>query len=382
MPHIVVTALTILGYGVAVVGAAYAAAALWRVWSLPGASTAPGGGPPITIFKPVRGAEPNLAVNLRSFCEQAYPEFQVLFGVRDPRDPAIPVIEPLVREFAHRGAALIVDPTISGSNYKIANVANMMAHARHDIFVVADADCRVGPGYLSDIAASFSVPAVGAVTCVYRGAPLSARLADRLGAMFINEGFLPSVRIALLVEPLRYCFGATMAVRRGVLDAIGGVGRLGSYLADDYMLGRLVSESGFKVALAPHIVEVTVAESGLKGLWRHELRWARTMRTVRPVGYALGGLTDAVPITMLWAAATGFDGFAVGLAGIALGLRVLTHFAARKRLQLESPASPWLVPIRDVLTFVLRVASFTGRRVAWQNHDFLVRPDGQMVVRK
>src|SRR5258708_37237868 len=109
----------------------------------------------------------------------------------------------------------------------------MMAHARHDILAGADADCGGGPGYLSDIGPSFSVPAVGAVTCVYRGAPLSARLADRLGAMFINEGFLPSVRIALLVEPLRYCFGATMAVRRGGLDAIGGVGRLVSYLAYD-----------------------------------------------------------------------------------------------------------------------------------------------------
>lgn len=382
MPDILLTIASAVGYGVAAASVVYAAVALWRLRSL--SETVPSAGdlPPVTVFKPVRGAESNLALNLRSFCEQDYPEFQILFGVRDPNDPAIPIVEALVREFPQRGAALVVDPTVIGSNYKIANVVNMLPRAKHDLFVIADADCRVGRDYLAAVAACFRDPAVGAVTCVYKGAPLTASVADRLGTMFINEGFLPSVRVALLIEPLRYCFGATMAVRRAVLDQVGGMARLAAYLADDYMLGRLVADAGYRVVLAPQVVEVMVAESGWRGLWAHELRWARTMRTVRPAGYAMGVITDAVPLTLLWAAATGLEGPAVGLVAAALSLRILTHFVARNRLQLGYSAAPWLVPIRDIMTFVLRVASFTGRRVAWQNHDFMVRPDGRMIARK
>jgi len=382
MPHILIAVLTVCGYGVATAATIYAAVALWRVWSLLALPVVGGPTPPITVLKPVRGAEPNLAANLRSFCEQDYPEFQILFGVRERQDPAIPIVEGVVRDFAHRGAALVIDPTVVGNNYKIANVANMMSRARYDILVIADADCVVGPTYLRDIASVFADPGVGAVTCLYKGTPLTSRLPDRLGAMFINEIFLPSVRVALLTEPLRYCFGATMAVRRNVLESIGGMKRLASFLADDYMLGNLVSAQGLKVALAPHIVDVAVNEPGLGDLLRHELRWARTMRTVRPVGYGLSVLTDAIPITMLWALLTGFEGPALGLAGLALCLRLLTHFAARRRLAVNAPATPWLVPVRDLLTFALRLASFTGRRVAWQNHDFTVQPDGQMVLRK
>jgi len=382
MPHGFIAVLLICGYAVAAAATIYAAVALWRVWSLLPARPFDGPTPPITVLKPVRGAEPNLAANLRSFCEQDYPEFQILFGIREPHDAAVPIVERVVRDFAHRGATLVVDPTVIGSNYKIANVANLVGRARHDILVVADADCLVGRTYLRDIAAAFADPGVGAVTCLYKGKALTSRIADRLGAMFINEVFLPSVRVALLTEPLRYCFGATMAVRRGVLESIGGMKRLASFLADDYMLGNLVAARGLKVALATHIVDVQVNEPSLKDLLGHELRWARTMRTVRPVGYGLSVLTDAIPITMLWALATGFAGWALILAGLALFFRALTHFAARRRLAIDAPATPWLVPVRDLLTFAIRLASFTGRRVAWQNHDFTVQPDGQMVPRK
>lgn len=371
--------LLLAGYGVVIAAVSYAAAALWRLWTLPQPGRSTGTQPPITVLKPIAGAEPNLEQNLRSFCAQEYPEFQVLFGVRDPQDAAIPIAERLVREFPGR-AALVVEPTLVGSNYKISNVLNLMPHVRHDLLVVADADCRVGPTYLAEIAAAFADPAVGAVTCLYKGTPLRPRVADRLGAMFINEWFLPSVLVALLGEPLRYCFGATMAVRRDVLQSIGGFRALASYLADDYMLGHLVAAKGYKVALVPHIVDITVDEGGLAALVRHELRWARTMRTVRPVSYALSSLTDAVPLALLWAAARGFHEIGLLLLGAALGLRLVTHYVARARLKLAGPAVPWLVPLRDLLTFAIRAMSFTGRRVAWQNRGFIVQPDGRMVA--
>ena len=372
--------ISLCGYGLVAAALGYSIIALFRVWTFPRPGRSGGPLPPVTLLKPVAGAEPNLESNLRSFCTQDYPEFQILFGVRDGRDPAIPIVERLVREYPQRHAALVVDARVAGSNYKISNVLNMMPHARHDLLVVADADCRVGPTYLAEVAAAFADPAVGAATCLYKGTPLRPRLADRLGAMFINEWFLPSVLVALLTEPLRYCFGATMAVRRDVLQKIGGFEALASYLADDYMLGHLVAGAGLKVVLVPHLVDITVDEGSPAALLRHELRWARTMRTVRPVGYALSGLTDAIPLTILCGAIRGFGSVDLLLVGLAAVLRVLAHYATRARLNLPGPAVPWLVPIRDLLTFGIRVMSFTGRRVAWQNQGFIVRPDGRMVA--
>jgi len=372
--------ISLCGYGLVAAALGYSIIALFRVWTFPRPGPSGGPLPPVTLLKPVAGAEPNLESNLRSFCTQDYPEFQILFGVRDGRDPAIPIVERLVREYPQRHAALVVDARVAGSNYKISNVLNMMPHARHDLLVVADADCRVGPTYLAEVAAAFADPAVGAATCLYKGTPLRPRLADRLGAMFINEWFLPSVLVALLTEPLRYCFGATMAVRRDVLQKIGGFEALASYLADDYMLGHLVAGAGLKVVLVPHLVDITVDEGSPAALLRHELRWARTMRTVRPVGYALSGLTDAIPLTILCGAIRGFGSVDLLLVGLAAVLRVLAHYATRARLNLPGPAVPWLVPIRDLLTFGIRVMSFTGRRVAWQNQGFIVRPDGRMVA--
>lgn len=355
---------------------------LWLIAALPSRqSTSSGFQPPVTVLKPVCGLDPALERNLRSFCEQDYPEFQILFGVRDADDPAIPVIERLVKEYPQRHAALTVDSRVIGSNYKIANVANMMRQARHDILVIADADCRVGSQCLAELAECFADPAVGAATCLYRGAPARNRLADRLGAMFINEWFLPSVLMALRTEPLRYCFGATMAIRRNALTAIGGIETLASYLADDHMLGRLVAARGFKVALCHHIVETTVAEASLKSLFRHELRWARTMRTVRPVGYALSFVTDVVPLALLGGLLTGSTGIAVGSVGLALLLRLLMHFAARSKLGMNEPVRPWLIPFRDLLTFAIRATSLVGRGVEWRTDKFVVRTDGQMVVR-
>ena len=301
--------------------------------------------------------------------------------MRDAKDPAIPIIERLIADYPARGAALVIDPRVIGSNYKIANVANMLDKARHDILVIADADCRVAPNYLADLAACFADPEVGAATCLYRGVPAEHRLADRLGAMFINEWFVPSVLVALRTQPLRYCFGATMAVRRRALAAIGGIEALASYLADDHMLGRLVAAKGFRIALCPHIVEIAVAEPDLTALFRHELRWARTMRTVQPIGYAASFLTDVLPLTLVGGLLSDSVATTAVVVGLALLLRLLMHATARARLGLAGPTHFRLVPLRDLLTFVVRAASFIGRSVEWRAATFHVHADGQMVVR-
>ena len=373
--------LTVAGYGVVVVSLAYAAVALVRLTILsPRMAGATGPQAPISILKPVCGLEPRLYENLRSFFEQDYRQFQILFGVRDANDAAIPTIERLIREFPGHDAALVVNAHAHGSNYKINNLINMMPRVRHDIVAISDADCRVGPNYLADLAAAFDTATVGAATCLYWGVPASKRLADRLGAMFINEWFLPSVLVALLSEPLEYCFGATMAARREVLEKIGGIESLAFYLADDHMLGRLAAAHGYKVALARHIVEITVDEPSLGALFRHELRWARTMRAVRPVGYAMSFLTDTLALSVLVGCAAGLRPVGVALIGLALLLRIMTHAIAGVRLGAEKAFRPWLVPIRDAMTFAVRVASFVGRDVRWREHEFSVRADGHLVV--
>ncbi len=291
--------------------------------------------PPVTLMKPVCGLEPEPALFdcLRSFCEQDYPTYQVVFGVRDSDDPAVPVIERLIRELPGLDATLIVDSRVYGANRKLSNLTNMFAAARHDIIISADADGHVGPGYLRSVVAPFANPRVGAVTCLYVGRPLGG-LWSHLGATFINDLILPNVLIALALDKLTFLFGNTMAVRRNVLEEIGGFRGLTTFLADDYLLGRRVSALGFEVHLASCVVETVVSEPSLGPLFRHELRWGRTFRTVQPVGWILSILTDTFVLALLFFFVSGFSPVAAGLLG------------GRGRSPVR-PACPGAAPIRD-----------------------------------
>ncbi|HWT05681.1 MAG TPA: glycosyltransferase, partial [Xanthomonadales bacterium] len=225
--------------------------------------------PAITILKPVAGVEPRLAENLRSFCTQDYPDFEVVLGILDPADPALPIIRAVAAEHAGRTTVVVGNGVAEYRNPKIATLAAMMPRARHALLVIADSDMEVGPDYLDAVAAAFDDADVGAATCIYRGEPADDGLASRLGAMWISEQFAPSALVASAIEPLTYCFGATMAIRRDVFDGIGGLRSLGAQLADDHALGRVVTESGRRVALARYVVATTVAESGLRALLLH-----------------------------------------------------------------------------------------------------------------
>lgn len=334
--------------------------------------------PPITVLKPVHGMDSQLYDNLRSFCEQDYPEYQVIFAAADQNDPAVAVVRRVIEALPERDLSLVVNNREIGSNRKISNVANAYALAKHDLIVIADSDMRVGPDYLTQVAAGFEEKGVGAVTCLYVGAP-SGGLASRLGSMFINESFLPSVLVALRLQDLKFCFGATMAMRRQALDDIGGFEALASYLADDYMLGKLVSDRGYKVNLAPYVVRNVVFESDLKSLLHHELRWSRTVRTVRPVGYAFSALTQALPMSLLLLALHPALYSALAVAA-ALVLRITQHYTVRNTLGIPGPATPWLVPVRDLLYFAVWAASFLGRNVQWRDARFAVTRNGQMTL--
>ncbi len=260
---------------------------------------APAFAPPVTVLKPLYGAEPELYECLRGFFTQDYPDYQIVFGVSDPGDPARAVAERLMAEFPGRDATMVVSSRVNGRNPKISNLINMLGAARHDMLAISDADIAVGTDYLARVVAPLAERQVGAVTCPYTARAAHPRLAARLACMHINDWFLPSVLVARALGQVQFCMGSTMAVRRDSLAAIGGLAALRDELADDYMLGRRLVAHGYRVVLADRLVETVVSETTLSAVARHELRWARTIRGVEPAKYAASMLENTVSVAAL-----------------------------------------------------------------------------------
>ena len=333
--------------------------------------------PPVSVLKPLYGEEPLLEEALASFCAQDYPAMQIVFGVQDAADPAAAVVARLQRRFPDRDLTLVVDPTRHGSNGKIGNLINMLPAARHDILVIADADMHAAPDHLRRVVATLCTPGTGLATTLYTARPANSSLAARLGATQITHGFLPG---ALLARALgrRDCFGATMALRRETLATIGGLAALAGRLADDAALGQLVAATGLAVALAPSLPATTVPEATLRALLRHELRWARTVRSLAPLGFA----ASAVQYPLAWAAlaviASAGTAWTLLLAASAWGARAVTVRGIDRSLGLAPIVPLWLLPPRDLLSLGMIVASFLGDRVQWRGQLMAVDRPGPL----
>jgi ceramide glucosyltransferase len=341
----------------------------------------PAAQPAVSVLKPLYGAEPGLYENLRSFVDQDYPAFQIVFGVRSPSDEALRVVRQLIAERPASDIALVIDPRVVGSNLKVANLVNMLPSTKHDILVFADSDMHVGPDYLAGVTAPLHDPAIGLVTCLYRGLPASRTLAggpwSLLGALHINFSFLPSALVGEALSTGGGCFGATIALRRAVLDRIGGLGVVQDELADDHRIGAAVREHGLATVLSPYIVDTSVAEKGLRGLWRHELRWARTVRLMAPIGFAASVVTHAVAIALIAAIVCGLSLTALWFLAMSCLLRWGSAAATARILRLPT-AGLWLLPLRDLLSFAVFIASFCGRNVSWRDHLFRIEPSGRI----
>ncbi|HYK82137.1 MAG TPA: bacteriohopanetetrol glucosamine biosynthesis glycosyltransferase HpnI [Gemmatimonadales bacterium] len=357
----------------------YLGAALGLLWAWRPATRVTSVRAPVSVLKPLCGAEPELYENLRSFCDQDYPAFEVVFGVRDATDPALRVARRLAAEFPERSVHIVVDPRVAGPNHKASNLANMVAAARHDWLVVADSDIRVGRDYLSRLMGPLMDPGVGLVTCLYR-ARAAGTLWGALGSQLVNEWFLPSVLVARALGSSAYVSGATIALRRAVLDAIGGFAALTPHLADDYELGRRTRARGLRTVVSDVLVETLVAEASGRALVRHELRWLRTIRGVTPWGYAGAGVTFTLAICLLAAPLVGAGAWALALPAVALALRLLLHFTAQRRLAVPGAAlkTAPLVPLRELLGFAEWVVGFFIRRVRWRQLDLAVQPGGRV----
>ena len=369
-------AVALIAMWVYVAGAMLAAYRFARRRSEP-SRIAPQGAAAVSVLKPLHGPEPGLYDNLCSFADQDYPAFQLVLGLRERTDKALPVARALIADRPQSDIALVVDARVAGSNLKVANLENMLPAARHDMLVVADADMRVDGDYLAAVTAPLANPSTGLVTCLYKAVPAGG-LWSQLAALHINFGFLPGALVGAALDFGGGCFGATIALRRDVLQRIGGFARLRNELADDHRLGTAVRELGLSVVLSRHIVENHVSEPTFAKLWKHELRWARTSRAMAPLGFAGSLVTHTVVLTMLAAMIFG-SGAAWGCALVSLLLRWSSALLIARWLELPRTGL-WLLPLRDALSFAVFVGSFCGRSVSWRDQLFRVEPSGRMSI--
>ena len=366
-----------------VVAAGYAVMALVAVvvWQAKEGVKGDGRLPPVTVLKPLCGAEPGLYENLRSFCQQDYPEFQIVFGVRDRDDPALAVVNRLLTEFPSLPIDVVIDPRQHGSNRKVSSLINMLSRARHDMFVMADSDALVGPDYLKTVTAPLLDRKVGLVTCIYHGEP-TARIWSRLGAMYVNEWYMPSVLMARLFGHQGYTSGQTICIRRETLQRIGGLRSIADHLADDYQIGELVRRLGLRIVLSPYVLRAEHHEPTLDLLVRHEVRWMRTLRVLRPRSFRLIFFGFSLPLAvlglLLCSAGTMPSTLAWGLFELTVLARMALHFVHRLRGDRPLLADFWLVPARDLLLCWVWWRTFFTSRITWRGGEFDVDAHGIM----
>ncbi|HVV92630.1 MAG TPA: bacteriohopanetetrol glucosamine biosynthesis glycosyltransferase HpnI [Hyphomicrobiales bacterium] len=331
--------------------------------------------PSITVLKPLFGVEPQLEACLGSLGEQDYPApYEIVLGLQDPADPAAAAAERLAAAFPAQAIALRVDRTVHGTNRKVSNLINMARHIHHGVVVLADSDIAVGRHYLATTAAALAAPGAGAVTWLYYGLPGRGPWAA-LAALGIDAHFLPNVMVGVATGLAHPCLGSTVALRRETLEAIGGFQAVADDLADDYALGAKVRGQGGRVDLAPGLVGHACDEAGLGELLRHELRWARTIRTVDPLGHAGAVVTHPAALALIGIACGSFA--CLPLLALALALRAAI-VATVARAAGTGLARLWLLPVRDVLSFAVFLWSFLGSAISWRGEDFQVRADGTL----
>lgn len=328
---------------------------------------------PLTVLKPLRGAEPGLMQRLVAVCRQDYAgPVQIVCGVQDGADPAIATVE----ELAAREPAveLVIDSRRRGSNPKMSNLANMLPRARHDLLVMADSDIEIDPDYLGNLAAELQKPGVGAVTCLYRGVPAGGVWAE-LSALAVNGHFLPNAVLALALRLAQPCFGTTIAMQRSTLDRIGGFDAFNDVLAEDYEIGKAVRALGYEVVIPSFTIGHVCYEESFGRLMTHDLRVARTIKSIDPIGYWGAALTHPFPLAILGVFSGGVG--AAMLAVLALACRGVLCLCVERRFGV--PRQPyWLLPVRDVLSFAVYAWGLAGSVVNWRGSTFRVSLNGRL----
>ena len=329
--------------------------------------------PPISILKPIRGLDREAYENFASFCRQDYPEFEILFCASDEQEPTIPIIRKLIADFPRRPIRLLIGAEPRGASDKVNKLCRMAREARNEIILVSDSDVRVEPGFLAAVAAPFADPAVGGVTCLYRGLA-DGSFAATLEALGNTADFAPGVLVAWLLGGVRFMLGAVMATTKKHLVEIGGFESLVDYFCDDYELGNRITARRHRIELSRFPVDIVYPRETIADAFRHQLRWNLSIRYSRPWGHlglifthglvwAIVGISVAQSWFAVFAFAAGYSLLRYEMA-LATGARGMRDTLVRRKL--------WMLPLRDGFAFVVWIVSFVPQRIHWRGREFYV----------
>lgn len=336
--------------------------------------------PPVSVLKPIYGVDRDLERNLRSFCTQEYPNYQIVMSLQRRDDPALPLVRKLAAEYPDRVTVVIGDspPSVNG---KVQNMVIGLTAASHEHLIVSDSDAWAPPDYLRTMVAPLADPTLGFVCSLFRitGA---RNLPEKLEQLSINADFMPSVIFTYLTGAATFCLGASIAFRRSDLDAVGGMGAFADYLVEDHELGRRLRARGLGVRLVPLRVDLLADYPGFRAWWSHQVYWDQNTRAANATGFALTVLTRAVPFALLYALVTGVTSLRLAVLGGAVALRLacaaLVAAVLRDRQTLR--ALLWL-PLRDLLGLVSWALALTRRSFEWRGHTFRLAPGGRIIPR-
>jgi ceramide glucosyltransferase len=338
--------------------------------------------PPVSVLKPIYGLERNLENNLRSILRQDYPDYQVVLSVQRLDDPALPLLRRLEREYGRERATVVAveaEPVVNG---KVQNLQNALSAARHDILVISDSDVFTPADYLTSITAPLRSAGLGYVCTLYKGVD-ARRWYEQLELLTYNAEFIPSTIFAYMTGASGLCLGASVALRRETLEAVGGLESLADYLVEDYELGRRILARGQSMTLLPYFVDLTVDLDSAKSWWRHQIYWDQNTRAARPIGFAASVLTRALPFALLYAAVRLFDPLGLAVFAAALAIRLATStgmaFLFQDRAGLRAL---WLLPLRDVAGLLFWMLALGKRRFVWRGYEFELASGGRIVPRR
>jgi ceramide glucosyltransferase len=340
---------------------------------------APRNRPSISILTPLCGHDEGLEENLRSFVLQDYPEYEVLFGVHRLDDPAVPTAEKIIAEFSGRiKARLIVTGESPIPNAKAFSLNRLVREARYDVLVMSDSDVRVTPSLLSHLAREFQNENMGLISCPYLAVP-GKSLWSRLEAVGMNTELLGGVLVARMIEGMRFALGCTVAVRRSVLEDMGGFGYLQEFLAEDFVIGQRAAELGHGVLLSSYVIEHRIGSQGIMRNLGHRLRWARSTRRSRPAGYWGQIFTYPLPWALLLCSAHHAAWPALIVTFVLRSVAAL----ATARYVVHDPITQkqwWLLPFQDVIGFLVWIIGFVGDTIVWRDRKCTVLRDGRLHV--
>lgn len=333
--------------------------------------------PPISILKPLHGLDLDLESNLRTFFEQDYPNFEILFAARSADDPAIGVVEKLREQFPEISSRLLITGDPPYPNAKVYSLDTMLGVAAHDLVIMSDSDICVGPDLCKSAAAEFQDPKLGIATCPYR-AVAGPSFWSRLEAVGMNTDFLAGILVARMLEGMQFAVGPTIIARRRVLESIGGFDRLKDYLAEDFVMGKFAAEAGHGVILSSYVIEHHIGSSDFRHNAAHRLRWVRSTRRSRPLGYLGQMFTMPLPLALIAVVA---NPAAWALLPIALAIRAAAAYAVATRV-LRAKLDWALLPIEDLAAFCFWIAGFFGNTITWRGRRYRLYSDGRFELVK